>query len=191
MYAPRNVSTAGLAVHERTFCRNPRCGAKLKEPTADPHDAFCCAGCFKNFCRSRCLVCEKPCSAKARTCGRRCRLELRRNPAKYASGYTPTGERRADARSAHFTGLKTAPAGDRAWRVIAGPTPPEANLLVPLNLETAARARRANARAWAAASKFEPADWPTNLIGGDRRGPPLDPELAQVIIEIECERRKP
>jgi hypothetical protein len=192
MDANPHLATAGLKVHDRTFCRNPHCGAKLKTPTADPRSAFCCLGCYRIFYRGRCLICEKPCSAKAQTCSRTCRSELRRNRAKYPSRYYPTGERRADTKSARGMGAKMAPAGDRAWRVVAGPTPPEASLLVPLDPETAARVRRAYERAWAAGSQVKPGDWPVNLVGGDYRGRPLDPGLARTIIETECpERRTP
>jgi hypothetical protein len=34
----------------RHRCRNPRCGATLKNPTPSPHDAFYCSGCESGFC---------------------------------------------------------------------------------------------------------------------------------------------
>jgi hypothetical protein len=40
------------------------------------------------------------------------------------------------------------------------------NLAVPLDPETAARNRRANARYWAEAARIGPRDWPIDWIGG-------------------------
>src|SRR6516165_11286000 len=42
----------------RHRCRNQRCRSKLPEPVENPHRAFCCRGCFEQFYRTRCLVCE-------------------------------------------------------------------------------------------------------------------------------------
>jgi hypothetical protein len=35
-----------------------------------------------------------------------------------------------------------------------------------------------------------PSDRPANLVGGDRRSRRLDPELARIILEIECARER-
>ena len=40
------------------------------------------------------------------------------------------------------------------------------NLAIPLDPDTAARIRRANARHWAEAALIGPCDWPIDLIGG-------------------------
>jgi hypothetical protein len=50
--------TGGLGL--RHYCRNVRCGAKLKKPADNPRDAFCCVGCFESYFRNRCLVRERP-----------------------------------------------------------------------------------------------------------------------------------
>lgn len=69
------------------YCRNkPRCGMQLKEPAGNPHAAFCCRGCWEQFHRTRCIVCErqyvrtKPIPLQV-VCGRRdCKNRLRQNP---------------------------------------------------------------------------------------------------------------
>jgi hypothetical protein len=63
-----------------TYCRNPRCRSKLREPVDNPHAAFCCKGCWTQFHRSRCVVCEgeikRNPSSHQMLCGRRkCRNE--------------------------------------------------------------------------------------------------------------------
>ena len=42
----------------RKMCRNPRCGSKLPEPVSNPREAFCTKGCYSQFYRTHCLVCE-------------------------------------------------------------------------------------------------------------------------------------
>ena len=73
----------------RQRCRNPRCRGKLKLPTYNVRDAFCCRGCFTGFYRSRCLVCEEPIVRKTegqRLCQRpKCRNEFRRDRARFHS----------------------------------------------------------------------------------------------------------
>jgi len=105
----------------RHYCRNSRCRTKLREPVENEHAAFCCRGCFEQFYRSRCAVCERDLSRDPMTgeavklgrkfCGQKCQREHRRFPRVYsvfASGsYTPSAEHRSDSKSAHFTGLKT------------------------------------------------------------------------------------
>jgi hypothetical protein len=73
----------------RHFCRNPRCRSKLPEPVENPHAAFCTKGCWQQYHRSRCCVCERPIEqpkrgGERRLCKRRvCRLELDKWPARY------------------------------------------------------------------------------------------------------------
>jgi hypothetical protein len=60
----------------RTYCRNPRCRSKLREPVDNPHAAFCCRGCWLQYHRSRCAVCEGEFERKNKAqhqylCGRR------------------------------------------------------------------------------------------------------------------------
>ena len=71
----------------RYRCRNPRCRSKLKEPVENMHAAFCTRGCWDQFHRHRCVVCERVFNRKVenkRLCERRtCRAEMKRWPALY------------------------------------------------------------------------------------------------------------
>jgi hypothetical protein len=104
----------------RHRCRNAgHCGQKLPEPVDSARKAFCCRGCYDQFHRRRCVVCEKakP-NVNARVCGRRpCKAELRKWPALYVfraeDSQSPTAGK-ADVRSAHSTGVKTRSATRRA-----------------------------------------------------------------------------
>jgi hypothetical protein len=116
----------------RYYCRNPRCGSKLKLPACSPRDAFCCRCCYTNFYRTRCLVCERLITRKTerqRICDSgKCRNEFRRHRERFSSARYPisTGAPKAP-RSALKSGVKTGLKSDRAWRIIAGPsrlTPP-------------------------------------------------------------------
>lgn len=73
----------------RQRCRNPRCRGKLKLPTYRPLDAFCCRGCFDQFYRSRCRVCERPITRKTerrQLCGsRKCQSEFRAHRERFSS----------------------------------------------------------------------------------------------------------
>ena len=67
---------------ERHYCRNARCRSKLVAPVENLHRAFCCRGCFEQFYRTRCLVCETPKHHQRRLlCGHiKCRREKSRFP---------------------------------------------------------------------------------------------------------------
>lgn len=56
----------------RTFCRNiPFCGGKLAHTPESDRRAFCCRGCYTQFYKNRCRVCEvqlPPGSHKRRLC---------------------------------------------------------------------------------------------------------------------------
>lgn len=57
----------------RYYCRNPRCKLKLPRPIANLRNAFCSAGCRRQFYRFRCFVCESAIerkSERALTCGK-------------------------------------------------------------------------------------------------------------------------
>jgi hypothetical protein len=72
----------------RHRCRNPHCRSKLPEPVENKHHAFCIAGCYQQFYRRRCVVCErelKPGPANRRLCKRSsCKAEFRRFPHLYS-----------------------------------------------------------------------------------------------------------
>ena len=83
----------------RVYCRNLRCRSKLRVPQENDHKAFCCRGCWLQFYRERCIVCEAAIERTANNrlvCKRsRCRNELRAWPDKYQP----------------FRGLKPSPGG--------------------------------------------------------------------------------
>ena len=85
----------------RHYCRNSRCRTKLREPVENEHAAFCCRGCFEQFYRSRCAVCERDLSRDPMTgeavklgrkfCGQKCQREHRRFPRVYSVFASGTG----------------------------------------------------------------------------------------------------
>ena len=98
----------------RHYCRNPRCRSKLVEPTENTHAVFCTRGCYEQYHRRRCVVCEAEFKRNAEhqlICGRRrCRSEVRKWPALYrpfhhgpVSGSQPVV---TPLENADFTGLK-------------------------------------------------------------------------------------
>jgi hypothetical protein len=121
----RQFSTRAFDAKPRHFCRN--CRTKLAAPVDNQHHAFCVGGCHKTFYNSRCIVCEGPIRRRAhnkRHCGRhRCRTELRQYPHAYAYPTKiglPYTTRRADVKSAHSTGTKTADF-DFRWGIYGSP----------------------------------------------------------------------
>ena len=48
----------------RHYCRNPRCGSKLKAPVENVREAFCARGCHTQYYRKRCIACEQPMERK-------------------------------------------------------------------------------------------------------------------------------
>jgi hypothetical protein len=108
----------------RHRCRNPRCGRKLKEPTDNPREAFCCKGCFTSYYRNRCIVDERPYNRvreDQHTCGsRKCKGELRRHPLRYFGRWLPVPHEALSAlRNPIKSGLKT---GIKGWRWVRLPS---------------------------------------------------------------------
>jgi hypothetical protein len=115
----------------RHRCRNPKCRTKLKEPVGNEHKAFCCRGCFENFYRTKCIVCERDIGtdpltgekrkrhSKRKFCGRTCRAEAKHFPHAYAWVLLPPVRSTINSRSAHSTGLKFGLMGEplclRTW----------------------------------------------------------------------------
>ena len=137
----------------RHRCRNPRCGSKLRTPTDNRLNAFCCLTCFESFYRPRCLVCEQPFIRKTErriVCGRaKCRHQFQRHRARFSgtryltSVLGPNG-----LRSPHFTGLKTGQKSGRPFCIVAGPAlSPDAFRLATLPTEPKFTARLARAHA--------------------------------------------
>jgi len=171
----------------RHYCRNPRCRAKLKLPTENVRDAFCCRGCYSGFYRSRCVVCEKTFVRKVehqQLCGRRsCRNAFRSDRERFiGTRYPSAGYVISTPKNPIKSGLKTRLKSGRAWRKTAGPDIPEVNYRIPLDPETAARIRRMHDRLWSQCCK------PVELMGGGYRwpdAPRLDSGTWQSIVWLE------
>lgn len=114
----------------RHRCRNPKCRLKLKSPTENFRDAFCCAGCHTSYYRHRCLACEREMPRNAenqKVCYRaECKTAWRQKTVIsrfIGQGTASVGD---PPRSAHFTGLKTGlnrgSDPGRSWHQVAGPT---------------------------------------------------------------------
>jgi hypothetical protein len=134
----------------REICRNPNCGMKLKRPTENAHHAFCTVGCYEQFFRHRCVVCE--CRMERvesvwnkQTCGRReCRKTLRNSGDAYRPPSRWSGYVERYGRNAHGMGVKIPwRERPRVWRVAAGNLVSHANLIMPLHAETERRANQA------------------------------------------------
>jgi hypothetical protein len=170
MYMPPDPLEVHPAGFIRRRCRNPRCSAKLKRETDRPRDAFCCAGCFEQYFRTICLICERPMRPKAaqqRFCSDRCRSTFRRHPEQFWSRFTPPGTPLADAtrkalRSAHSTGPKIGTKRGRPPRIVAGPAADLDPINLAIDTETFAHARRLNHHH----CLIGPRDWPIDVIGG-------------------------
>jgi hypothetical protein len=84
-----------MAAPLRHSCR--RCRLKLAEPVENPRSAFCCRGCYRQHYEKRCLVCERPVTARRRVCRiPKCQTEfrsLRRHSAlgRFDPGHSPIG----------------------------------------------------------------------------------------------------
>jgi hypothetical protein len=152
----------------RHYCRNPHCRGKLKAPVSISRNAFCCDKCRSGFYRIRCVVCEEPLTRKTegqRVCRRpKCRAEFRRDRARFL-GNLPHGGPAADIspKKSTISAAKSRVKPGRAWRVIAGPHVPGANLAVPLEPELADRLHRFHAGLYREAgqpARFQRGTWP-------------------------------
>jgi hypothetical protein len=124
------INPCGTSDESRKRCRNPRCGGNLPEPVENPHRAFCTRGCWQQFHRHRCFVCERTIERKVehqRLCGRRkCQAEARRWPAVYlpfqaakAPGTTNSSSKYGSPlTNVDSTGIKTRIRSLRGWRWI-------------------------------------------------------------------------
>ena len=111
----------------RHFCRNPKCRAKLKDPTSNSREAFCSLkpnGCRDRFYRLRCYVCEEKKTGRleANTCGRRkCKNAMRRLKRTEDTTRVEIG-----IGNPIKPGLKTGLGTDRRWFIVAGEISPNA-----------------------------------------------------------------
>ena len=184
LYRPTSAPLPAPVIGPRHRCRNLRCGAKLKHPSDNPRDAFCCSTCFESFYRSRCLVCERPIARKTerrQVCDRqKCRGQFRRHREQFLGTRYPASVLSHNGLgSADKSGLKIGTFGDRPFRIVAGPTlSPTALRLasLPLDHELAARLERAHRshvearakakRSAARAALIKRRTPPVNVLGG-------------------------
>lgn len=159
----------------RHFCRNPRCRSLMKEPIDNPHRAFCTVGCYEQYFRHRCAVCEREMertTERRRICERRnCRNLLRQWPIRYApmvrgasGGFSP--DRNADGLGIQTRRLEWS-SKSPVWRVITGPPIHPINLVVLVDPARRARMRprRANGE-----TLIGPRDWPIEFREALKRG---------------------
>ena len=152
LYRPSPFTPPVPTIGPRHRCRHPRCGTKLKCPTDNPRDAFCCSTCFESFYRSRCLVCERPIDRKTerrQVCNRqKCRGQFRRHREQFlGTRYLGSVLSHNDSRSADKSDLKIGQKADRPFHIVAGPTLSPTSLrlaTLPLDPELAARLERAH-----------------------------------------------
>ena len=121
----------------RQRCRNPRCGGKLKVPTDNPRDAFCCKACEARYYAVRCRVCEALFTRKTArrvVCWRsKCRYELKRHPDQYFGSRYPSGLIAHNALADPIKqGVKRGAKRGRAPRYVAGSKVAEVDFRVPL-----------------------------------------------------------
>lgn len=150
LYRPSPFTPPVPTIGPRHRCRHPRCGTKLKCPTDNPRDAFCCSTCFESFYRSRCLVCERPIDRKTerrQVCNRqKCRGQFRRHREQFlGTRYPALVLSHNGLGSADKTGLKNRSEAGRAPRQVAGPQLSQTSLRLaslPLDPELVARLER-------------------------------------------------
>jgi hypothetical protein len=67
------------------LCRNPRCRSRMP-PAMGEHSQFCTRGCWEQFHRKRCVVCERARLAPSSRCWwenfKRSKFQFRRPPRK-------------------------------------------------------------------------------------------------------------
>ena len=179
----------------RHRCRNARCKVQLKEPVANPRDAFCCTSCEAGFYRTHCRVCEKELgdakrNSRRELCGKRkCTNEFRsdRKRAQLVSRYYPLATTSKPEKSSTKSTLKTGIKSDRVWRKVAGPDVPEINYRIPLRSRARSRTEPAAPPILdRGANLIGPTDWPVNILGGDR-SVAIDRETLAEIIATEID----
>jgi hypothetical protein len=155
----------------RHRCRNPRCKAQLREPVANPRDAFCCASCEAGYYRTHCRVCEKEFgdvkrNSRRELCGRRqCRNQFRSFRTLFFSVWYPNAIRasKPEKSSTRLT-LKTGIKSDRLW-IVAGPElSPSTFRCAGVGCAKAIEANnRATAQHWRGHCRLKPSELPGPL----------------------------
>jgi hypothetical protein len=137
----------------RKMCRNHRCGCKLPEAVSNSRDAFCCRGCFTQFYRKHCLVCEAKMERKTGNqlvCGKRkCRNALQADISfgRYHASSTAKLMQKVPDSIDSKRSLKA----DGPWFIVAGPELGPTSFrfaTLPLDDATADRVSRVNRAYW-------------------------------------------
>jgi hypothetical protein len=130
----------------------------LAAPVSNDREAFCCCGCYTNFFRTRCRVCEAPIEQPTRggvrfTCNKaKCKRAWRADLG-LGRYHTPKNANSIQERPVN-KGPKVGVSDDRAssWRVTAAGAPISANQYHCATVgaaEAIAAADRSNAALWA------------------------------------------
>jgi hypothetical protein len=167
----------------RHRCRNPRCAGKLKEPTDNKREAFCCEKREGAFYKERCRVCEAAISkktARREVCWRsKCRHEYQRFPERFSVPATPTADLGQNGqKTSKISTPKTGAKIGRGYRIVAGPPCHEANLWADPNASVA-KAERSTAPVL-----IGPTTPPINIIGGYKfpDAPTLDRDRLKAVM---------
>ena len=154
----------------RHYCRNERCRMKLPAPVDSDRRAFCCRGCWEQFYRTRCLVCERPITPKPESKGGKpkrfcfrpaCSSEFQRFRPRFE--YRRPGSAKPVSllsTNAANTGIRS---GVRAW----GPPLSDSQLKCAL-LDWPKAGKRTMAPVEAKGVLFGPDTPPLNILGGYR-----------------------
>jgi hypothetical protein len=197
LYKPAPPTPPVPPISLRHRCRNLRCGLKLKQPTDNLRDAFCCSGCFASYFRGHCLVCERPLNRKARAehqrfCRPKCRKEFSRHPERFSGRWdggtvSSRGLSKTPIKRSGFRPSKVDRAPAQVYRQVAGPELSSTALRLaafPLDPELTARLERAHRtyvenraktkRAPARRALIKRSHPPVNVLGGyDFPGAPV------------------
>jgi hypothetical protein len=154
-FPDHDKSDSRLRQCQRHRCRNPRCATKLSKAVDNPRNAFCCSGCFTSYFRGCCLVCERRYNRKAEHqwfCRPKCKKEFYRHPEQFLGrwGDVSIAGRTSRENPIKRPGFRPTKAGREFVQIVGPALSPAALRLasLPLDLETAARVRGANAAVW-------------------------------------------
>jgi hypothetical protein len=152
------IATVTDSRKPRHYCRNPRCRMKLPAQVDNEHHAFCCTGCYTQFYRFRCSVCEG-------------RLRRKNERQRFGSGHAVCrGEYR---RFPHVYDYPKRGNGAYPVKCTTGLTNPH-----EIGIESGTQGQP---------TLIGPTDFPINVVGGFRfqAAPRLDPATRRAVLSIE------
>jgi hypothetical protein len=153
-----SITAAPDSRQPRHYCRNSRCRMKLPAPVENEHHAFCCTGCYTQFYRFRCSVCEE-------------RLRRKNERQRFGSGHAVC--RNEYRRFPHVYDYPKRGNGVSHVKCTTGLTNPH-----EIGTESVTQGQP---------TLIGPADFPINLLGGYRlpSAPRLEPTLRRAVLSIE------